>query len=314
MPVRKHLDRDLNSRTARLIIGVSAACNLHCKFCVFGDKRNEFIELSSQDILAALSDYAKVCDRVGFTGGEPTLRKDLPVLIRTAKSLGYEVSVQSNGRMYAYKEFCQRLIQAGVDYFGISLSAHSARLYNELSRTKGGFSQVVAGIINLVSLRQEVNTITVINVYNVIFLEKIAMLLVRLGVRGGQLSLVREIPDSDGIFREGYFTRNSINKALKYLFKAADILHKAGVVVRIRMIPPCYLPGYESYYGKYLGTTENIIIVPRTRDNKPLHINIGNQIRFCKADGCNSCIYDSSCEGIAEFTPFEPMPVLKKVM
>ena len=297
---------------ARLIIGASVACNLHCKFCVFGDFRNEFVELPTKEILAALKRYAKLCDRVAFTGGEPTLRQDLPEIVRSAKSLGYRVILQSNGRMYAYRDLCRSLIDCGVDDFHLSLSAHSSKLYDSLAMTKGSFPEVIAGITNLVSLGQSVSVNTVVNAYNVSSLEKIAKLLVRLGVKDGQFSLIRKIPDSKGVFRKGYFTRNSAPKAIRQIFKAVDIFNKAGLVSRIQMIPPCHLPGYEKYYGKYLGKTKNIVIPPRTKGGRKVHINIGEQVVFCKCNGCKACIYNSSCEGIAEFAPFSPRPVLKK--
>jgi MoaA/NifB/PqqE/SkfB family radical SAM enzyme len=57
---------------------------------------------------------------VSFTGGEPTLRDDLPHLVRVAADLGLRVNLISNGGALT-TERVARLAAAGLDSAQISL-------------------------------------------------------------------------------------------------------------------------------------------------------------------------------------------------
>lgn len=78
--------------------------------CVQGDKRKAQKAKTAEEIkniLEECSDYGEVV----FTGGEVTLRNDLPELVEYARNLGYQdIQIQTNGRRFAYKNYCKKLI------------------------------------------------------------------------------------------------------------------------------------------------------------------------------------------------------------
>ena len=53
---------------------------------------------------------------VTFTGGEPTLREDLPALIAHAESIGQVCGLLSDGLKLADKEYLHTLLQTGLDH------------------------------------------------------------------------------------------------------------------------------------------------------------------------------------------------------
>lgn len=59
---------------------------------------------------------------VVFTGGEPTLRDDLPVLVAAAESLGQVTGVITNGQRLKDEAYLEELSQAGLDHLLIALS------------------------------------------------------------------------------------------------------------------------------------------------------------------------------------------------
>lgn len=76
-----------------------AGCNLRCPFC-----HNASLVLTSPEpvmeeeaFFAFLKKRQGLLDGVCITGGEPTLRKDLPDFIRKIKALGYLVKLDTNG-------------------------------------------------------------------------------------------------------------------------------------------------------------------------------------------------------------------------
>ena len=76
-----------------------AGCNLRCPFC-----HNASLVLTSpepamteDEFFAFLKKRKGLLDGVCITGGEPTLRKDLPEFIRKIKEMGYLVKLDTNG-------------------------------------------------------------------------------------------------------------------------------------------------------------------------------------------------------------------------
>jgi cyclic pyranopterin phosphate synthase len=89
-------------------------------------------------------------DAVSFTGGEPTIRRDLVGLVRAARARGFEdVKVQTNGLLLAHEPNVDRLIEAGVTRFHVSIHTHVAEKYDALVRREGAFPLMEAGLANL---------------------------------------------------------------------------------------------------------------------------------------------------------------------
>lgn len=57
-----------------------------------------------------------------FTGGEPTLRPDLPELVQTAEQLGQVTGLITDGLRFAVKDYLHQLLQAGLDHVLFVLS------------------------------------------------------------------------------------------------------------------------------------------------------------------------------------------------
>lgn len=75
---------------------VIGACNLRCPFC-FGP-RHELGPVAVQalaKVIARLPKYG--VEGVSITGGEPLMVRQLPLLLRTARELGLEVNMSTNG-------------------------------------------------------------------------------------------------------------------------------------------------------------------------------------------------------------------------
>lgn len=77
-------------------------CNFRCGYChnpslvlpELIDKEEDIAEKTILDFLAERNNWL---DGVVVTGGEPTIHRDLPVLLEEIKSLGYSVKLDTNG-------------------------------------------------------------------------------------------------------------------------------------------------------------------------------------------------------------------------
>lgn len=102
-------------------VDLTNRCNMHCPIC-FADTSSEYLyEPSYQEIVDMLvnlrSEKPVPCKAVQFSGGEPTVRKDLPDILRKARELGFmQVQIATNGlKMAESPEYCKQLREAGLN-------------------------------------------------------------------------------------------------------------------------------------------------------------------------------------------------------
>ena len=129
-----------------VIWNVIRRCNLTCRHCYSLSNDTDFKgELSTEEALAVLDQLkAARVPAVIFSGGEPLLRPDLPVLLRRAKALGMHVSVSSNGTLLE-AEMAATLADCGVDYYGVSLDG-LAPTHDVFRRLEGAFDAALRGV------------------------------------------------------------------------------------------------------------------------------------------------------------------------
>jgi radical SAM protein with 4Fe4S-binding SPASM domain len=105
------------------------------------------------------ADWKRVLDKawelgiphIIFTGGEPTLRDDLPELIAHAESNGQIAGLNTNARRLSDSRYVERLIEAGLDHVQITLESHDPEIHDRMVRAKGAFRQTVKGLENALS-------------------------------------------------------------------------------------------------------------------------------------------------------------------
>ena len=104
--------------TCCILLEVTQRCNLHCRFC-FADGGKSAQDPSLEEMKAAIREIMAKCGRplLQFSGGEPTLRDDLPELVRYAKEAGCNYTqVNTNGiRLAEDAAYAERLREAGLD-------------------------------------------------------------------------------------------------------------------------------------------------------------------------------------------------------
>lgn len=75
----------------------TGGCNYRCPFCHNSPliKEQPFLDLN--EILDYLNKRKKMLDAVVISGGEPTLNKELPEILKLIKELGYIIKLDTNG-------------------------------------------------------------------------------------------------------------------------------------------------------------------------------------------------------------------------
>ncbi|MEM3268491.1 MAG: radical SAM protein, partial [Metallosphaera sp.] len=129
-----------------LRVTLTHVCNFSCFFChMEGEGTQSVVGLSPEQIgLVAKVSVEFGVKTVKLTGGEPTLRRDLPEIIRTIKLSGVrEVSLTTNG--FLLSNIAGKLKEAGLDRINVSLHALSKERFKDVTGVDG-LDRVIEGI------------------------------------------------------------------------------------------------------------------------------------------------------------------------
>ncbi len=185
----QHLSQDISplnetpfSAPLRMDLALTYKCNSKCTKCYVETPR-EIKELSTDEwklVLDKLWDIG--IPHVTFTGGEPTLRKDLPDLVEYAEDLGIITGLITNGRELKNKTLVDKLVTAGIDHFQLTLESHDSKIHDQLCGVKGAWKETVQGIKNVVPTPVYIMTNTTLTPFNIKEIEKTVEFLGSLGI------------------------------------------------------------------------------------------------------------------------------------
>ena len=141
---------DTHGRTVRdLRLSITDRCNLRCVYCMPAEGMPW---LPKQDLLTyeELARFARVCVECGvtgvrLTGGEPTVRADLPVLVRMLREISptLDLALTTNG--LKLPEMAVSLRAAGLDRVNVSLDTLDRERFQQLAR-RDRLADVLAGL------------------------------------------------------------------------------------------------------------------------------------------------------------------------
>ena len=145
-------------------IALTYGCQNRCSFCYAsspdrGDDRSLMTTAEVKTVMERIFHQGHV-PSLSFTGGEATLRKDLPELITYGRELGFRVKLITNGLRLADLTFAETLVAAGLDSAQVSLEAGGAEIHDHIVGRTGAFVATTAGIRNLKALGIHVHTNT----------------------------------------------------------------------------------------------------------------------------------------------------------
>jgi len=296
----------------RIDIKVGFQCNNHCRFCVQGNKREIYPNKTDKEVRSILKRMKKGYQGVVFTGGEPTIRKELIDWVKYAKELGYKkIQIQTNGRLFYYIDYCEKIVMAGANQFSPAVHGSSSKIHDYLTRSPGSFKQTIQGIKNLKSLNQHILTNTVVTKYNYKDLPNLAKLLAELKVDQIQFAFmhINQIISNDSALIEKIVPRYL--EVEPFIKKGLDIGIEAGIKVMTEAIPYCFMKGYEKFIAERT--------IPEATVFDTGH-EIKNYSKYRKTKGkakgprCSVCKYNKLCEGpwkeypkIFDWSEFKPV-------
>ena len=228
------------------LIRLGFRCNQKCSFCwqdrQWPEPPSELYAVWIEEIIAG--QRRELC----ISGGEPTLRQDLPALIRKAREGGLFVRVQSNVIRFANAGYAEDLVDAGLG--GLFISYHSNRpdVSDAMTRAPKTHRLTEIGITRALELGVEVHLNCVVDRRNTDHLAEHAQHVVETFVAPFPSNPVRRVQYSHpcSYYDEESYTETIVpfDEVRSQLIAAVNILVHADVeaaAIGTCGFPPCVL-------------------------------------------------------------------------
>lgn len=172
-----HLLQFSKDKRPVVVWNITRRCNLKCVHCYAHAKDLSFKnELSTKEGKVLLDDLSQFgVPVILFSGGEPTIRKDLPELAAYAVSKGMRAVISTNGTLISQK-MARTLKDIGLSYVGISIDGME-EINDRFRGVKGAFNAALEGIKNCKDAGIKVGLRFTINKFNADEIPKIFNLL-----------------------------------------------------------------------------------------------------------------------------------------
>lgn len=208
-------------------------CNQDCGMCWQG---RQWPDPPEAFALAWLEQIAAAgIEQVAFTGGEPTLYRSLPELIRRATELGLGAELQTNAVLLNKGPLAKTLFDAGLRRLFVSYHSHLPEVSDALTRAPSTHAKTEAGISACLRLGMRVQLNAVIERLNVSHLAELAGAIVERFVEPFPENPVREVTFSyPSNYHDLELWRASVlplDEVAPHLIAAARFLRARGLSV-----------------------------------------------------------------------------------
>jgi uncharacterized Fe-S cluster-containing radical SAM superfamily protein/SAM-dependent methyltransferase len=277
----------------KALIKVGYACNNHCAFCHAAHERPVVAGSSGSTAIEAKIALAAAlgCQSVVFSGGEPTIHRELRRWARLCAELGLGFGLITNGRMLCYERLVDELVSLGLSYVHLSLHAPMAPVHDQLVGATA-FAQTRRALQLLASRVAEVTVNTVVTRRN-------------LDVLGPMVNLVASVPparlklhwvEPKGAAAE-HFDDLVPRATVAARCVAATMAHARAVAPTLQVehegFPLCLLPGLE---GQQSGLREHgFVLMAEAGEADFSFVDEGTRILPPR---CEDCRLRGRCPGL----------------
>jgi radical SAM protein with 4Fe4S-binding SPASM domain len=200
-------------------IALTYRCQNRCFFCYASspERGRSVPEMTTDEVKLVLDkivDQARV-PTVSFTGGEPTLRADLPELVAYARERGLRTNLITNGIRCGDEDYVARLAEAGLNSAQVSVEAGDAATHDAVVANTGAFERTIQGVRNFKAAGIHVHTNTTINDRNLEALPALIDLLGEMGQEYLSMNMVIRTGGAVGVPDVNYERIGEIVVALK---------------------------------------------------------------------------------------------------
>jgi len=229
-------------------IRVGFRCNARCGFCYYQDLLDNPVEKepTTGQIARQLQALRSMgATEIEFTGGEPTIRPDLPELIADARKLGFvNISIITNGLRLAKRQYAEKLVAAGANDFLFSIHGHTAEIHDKHTSLPGSFAKILEAVQNVQEAGARCRGTTTVTGKNYMHVKEIVGKLIDLNMSCIHLAVFSPVAQAGGTDPGMKLSYSAAASGIK----AAIDHHQARLPpLSVKYIPFCFMVGYEQY-------------------------------------------------------------------
>lgn len=276
------------------ILQITKDCNQDCFYCC-RDVNGK--EKSLQDIKEDLLKLDSV-DQGIVTGGEPTLKKELPEIIRLTKKFIKHVHVQTNGINFNNREYCKTIVDSGMDSVLVALPTFSPHKFMKIANTKDFLEEKLNGLKYLARFYNlKTGVVFVPNKINYKefpdYVKKIANISRDIYI---QMSYPVDYNKEIEAKKKEMVKYSELSPFLK---KGASICKQKNMELRIDGVPLCFLPSLKNINVSDLRTRKYDFVedfIDKERERYDSDNYRGKE--HMKTEECKYCQWSGYCKGI----------------
>lgn len=297
-----------------LDVFLNYACQAKCPFCYNPALTPELIKwkLTLEQVAATLvAERAKGYDGVTFSGGEVTLLKELPAMLKLARKAGYqEAGIITNGLLCADASYAKTLLDSGLTFACVSIHGADAKMHDKMVEVDGAFEKVLLALDNLSSVPLVLNF--VLTAENMPCFPDFVR---RFAADDRFVEIQAYLPHYEGLMADNEARLRLKISDAKPILKAAVAVAQdlgAGDKLRIYNVPPCTLPEFKDRLRNWAREEgESLLVDPAGMKEN----SFGQERRGrVKPAACASCSLDAVCLGfeapyVARYGDEEAVPL-----
>jgi predicted dehydrogenase/MoaA/NifB/PqqE/SkfB family radical SAM enzyme len=301
--------REAASQVINRVLRPTVHCNQDCPFCS-ANETTENVFRDAGEMLRRIARLARAGVRyISFSGGEPTLSKDLVHYIAAASRLGIrDIELVTNGVLIDAPEKVKPLRDAGLTKAFVSLHAHDELLGRRTTSKVGDWERSVRAVDALVNAGVRVDLNHVISSINYAYLPRFAEFMTARWRGEVGVSFAFITPQFKAL--ENLWLVPKISDVIPYLRRAMQTLvaRRNRFIVGSRQgVPPCFL-------GEYVAWSDFVEMSPQAHaDDEPQKI---------RGPACDQCRFSPQCVGLwkpyaarygfSELVPVEGAPLTRE--
>lgn len=286
-------------RKVYLLLGYR--CNEQCAFCGLGEDKSVLWPLHKESLYDTNEIKRKIDliieeglsrrDAIEFSGGEPTIHRDLIEIIKyTRNRFKGTIFLFSNGVKFASRNYLEKYIEIHVDNTIITLHSHREDIFEIITGLKGSFNKTLTGLDNLHDLNQPISIKLIVNKLNYKYTTEWAAL-VKDRYPNAKVMI-------NGLALWGQAKKNKSDLLIKhsetapFIEDAAGILINAGVNTGLYFMPAC---NFDPYYWQYFGYRHYLESVLEAREYGKRLKSISFENCYNMPAECNHCVMQPRC-------------------
>ncbi len=265
-------------------------CNLACDYCTISPAMR-MRSLATTDVIAAMQQArADGFTRVSFTGGEPTLRRDLLPLVRHAAASGFtDIKLQSNGLLLGAGDNLARLVNAGVGELHVSIHTHERAAYEAMVQRAGTYDAMVAGLRAVVDAGVVAVADVILQRSTHARLPDAMRWLHGLGLRAVDLWFV-SLTDNN---RDNVQSMPRMTDVMPSVAAAVELAGELGMRVRSLHIPRCVLGDLHAHAWDPGALGVRVVTPDSTFDLRTSRLTPDTRV-----PACTGCRFEHGCPGV----------------